>query len=554
MMRTVRKITLHRPLWTLASLMIALVIMIPVLVIAAYWFLPSKEIWEHLVETVLAEYVINSLLLMLGVVVIAGTTGTLTAYLTATYDFAGRRVLSILLLLPLAYPGYIISFTYAGLLDYAGPVQSTLRAIFGFTSKQDYWFPDIMSLSGAIVVLSLVLYPYVFIIARPIFLTNSALLQDVARTFGCSRIKTFFKVSLPLARPAIVAGTSLALMEALNNYGTVKYYGVSTFTTGIYRAWFGLEDIPSAARLATLLMIFVFGLILLERWQRRNLVVTNTENAHRTCKPEKLSGITQTVVIILCLAPVFLGFIIPTVQLCAWAIENIERAYSAEFITLVKNSLTMALVTAAMITIFAMVLNFSARIGEGKILTISNRVATMGYAIPGSVISVGILIPLANIDNFVDSLMFDTFEISTGLLLSGSLFALGYGYTIRFLAVSYNSIDAGYSRIPQEIDSSASMLGAKPVRLLGRIHIPLIRKSLLAALLLAFIDIMKELPATLILCPFNFDTLATRTYELATEEMLPESSIYALAIVVMGLIPVLLLTKLSNENTKKFNH
>jgi len=527
--------------------MIALVIMVPVLVIATYWFMPSGDIWEHLVDTVLADYVINSLLLMLGVVIIAGSTGTITAYITATYDFEGKKLFTVLLLLPLAYPGYIISFTYAGMLDYAGPVQSTIRTLLGYTSKQDYWFPEVMSLGGVIVILSLVLYPYVFIIARPVFLTNSVLLQDVAKTFGCSRAKSFFKISLPLARPAIVAGTSLALMEALNNYGTVKYFGVSTFTTGIYRAWFGLEDMPSAARLATLLMLFVFGLILLERWQRRNLVVTNTENVQGTYQPEKLKGFARFAAFIICLTPVLLGFIVPTIQLGAWAVGNIERALSPEFLMLIKNSLTMALCTAAMITIFAMILRFSARIGEGKILTVSNRIATMGYAIPGSVISVGILIPLANLDNFVDGVMFESFGISTGLLLSGSLFALGYGYTIRFLAVSYNSIDAGYSKLPQEMDSSAALLGARPMRILGRIHLPLIKRSILAALLLAFIDIMKELPATLILRPFNFDTLATRTYELATEEMLPESSIYALAIVVMGLIPVLLLTKLSNE-------
>jgi len=473
--------------------------------------------------------------------------GTITAYITATFNFRCKKLFCVLLLLPLAYPGYIISFTYAGILDYAGPVQSTLRDIFGFTSKQDYWFPEVMSLGGAIVILSLVLYPYVFIITRPVFLANSVLLQDVAKTFGCSRLKSFFKISLPLARPAIVAGTSLALMEALNNYGTVKYFGVSTFTTGIYRAWFGLEDMPSAARLATILMLFVFGLILLERWQRRNLVVTSTENVQGTYQPEKLNGFGQIAAFATCLIPVLLGFIIPTVQLIFWAVEHLERALTPEFLILVKNSISMALCTAGIITLFALVLRFSARIGEGRVLSISNRIATMGYAIPGSVISVGILIPLANLDNFVDSMIYESFGISTGLLLSGSLFALGFGYTIRFLAVSYNSIDAGYSKLPQAMDSSASMLGAKPLRILGRIHLPLIKKSLFAALLLAFIDIMKELPATLILRPFNFDTLATRTYELATEEMLPESSIFALTIVIMGLIPVLLLTKLSNN-------
>ena len=548
-----KELQLHRPLWTLASLAIALVIMVPVLTIAAYWFLPSGEIWQHLVDTVLADYISNSLLLMTGVVVIAGSIGTITAYITATFDFPYKRTFNVLLLLPLAYPGYIISFTYAGILDYAGPVQTTIRTTFSFSSKMDYWFPDIMSLWGAIVVLSLVLYPYVFIITRPVFLNNSILLQDVARTFGCSRIKTFFTISLPLARPAIVAGSSLALMEALNNYGTVKYYGVSTFTTGIYRAWFGLEDMPSAARLATLLMLFVFGLILIERWQRRNIVVTNTENVQGTYQPEKLKGWYRLIAFSICAAPVMLGFIIPTLQLCYWSRNHLEKIISPEFIELAKNSITMALCTGVIITILALILRFSSRIGQGKLLIICNRIATMGYAIPGSVVSVGILIPLANLDNYIDGLMLESFNISTGLLLSGTLFALGYGYTIRFLAVSYNSIDAGYTNLPLELDNSASMLGAKPLRILGSIHLPLIKRSMAAALLLGFIDIMKELPATLILRPFNFDTLATRTYELATEEMLPESSIYALAIVLLGLLPILLLTKLSSTANKENN-
>lgn len=540
----------QRPGWTISTVAIALLVSLPVFVVFSYWLQPGSDTWSHLVDTVLTDYVVNSLLLMLGVTLCTGVIGTTTAWIIAQYRFPAHKFVRTLLILPLAFPGYIVSFAYAGMLDYAGPVQTTIRTVFGFATKRDYWFPDIMSLGGAVVVLSLVLYPYVYLITLPVFEHNTANLQEVAKTFGYSGWRRFFKISLPLARPAIVGGTSLALMEALNNFGTVQYYGVSTFTTGIYRTWFSLGDLPSAARLSGILLIFVLTLFFVEQWQRRKIkVVQGTISGGENVK-DSLTGIRKWSAFIVCLIPALLGFIIPFVQLGYWAVINAAEVINETFYTILWNSLSLAIGVAGLIMILALILVYAARITENRYIRLLSRVATMGYAVPGSVISVGILIPLAWFDNSLDSFMEQTFGISTGLLLSGTIIAVSVGYIIRFLAVAYNSVQAGFGRVPIELDQTSTSLGCSPSRTLWKVHLPLVRKSLIAAVLIGFIDIMKELPATLILRPFNFDTLATKAYELAAEEMLPHAAVYAICIVLAGLIPVIFLNHLTNKEKK----
>ncbi len=545
------KFKLKRPLWVIVSTVLTICMFMPILTITSYWFIPGGSVWEHICSTVLKDYIYNTLVITFGVAFIAGSIGTLTAWLIVVFDFPFKKTINILLMLPLAIPGYIISFTYAQIFNYAGPIQSSIRALFGFESKRDYYFPEIMNLGGVVFVLSIVLYPYVYMIVKPVFQRNSYTLIEVAKTFGYSRFKSFFSISLPLARGAIVAGTSLALMEALNNFATVKYYGVTTFTTGIYRAWFSLESLPAAARLSSILAGFILFIFFIEKWQRGNIKSSFTANSSLEVTVEKTNSFYKYLFMIICLTPPLLGFIIPVIQLLLWSFKHIGNLNFTEYLILLKNSVFMAVIVSLLIVLISIFLIASLRLIGNRFLKICNQISILGYAIPGSVIAIGIMIPLAKIDNSLDMFFTNYFGFSTGLLLSGSIFALAYGYIIRFIAVGYNAIDAGYSKIPIETDHAASLLGAGPLKIISFIHLPIIKLSLVSALLLSFIDIMKELPATLILRPFNFDTLATKTYELTEEEMLPEASFYALSIILISLIPIVYLTLLHSKFKKR---
>ena len=549
-------LSLPRIPWIAFSILTATIICLPLVTVLYYWFKPTTEIWDHLASTVLKSYVINSLLLAGGVFLLSSVIGTSLAWVTSRYQFFGRRSVEWLSILPLAFPTYIIGFTYAGLLDYLGPIQTTIRQLFGFQTKSDYWFPDIMTLPGAIILMSFVLYPYVYLIVKPVFETQSHQLEYAARTLGCSRLKLFFKINLPLARPAIIAGASLALMEALNDFGTVSYFGIPTFTTGIYRTWFNLGDLSAAARLSSILVLFVFTIFFIEQQQRRHLYrsINDTQGVNQS--KNKLRGLTAIGTLIVCLMPFLLGFFVPALQLFSWAIQRLSVFNDPDFYFMILRSFGMAFTVALIITAIAFILRYSARIlqNRSQIIETANRFSTLGYAIPGSVISVGILIPLAFIDHRLNDLTQAIGGWSVGLILSGSLIALGFGYMVRFLVVGYNAIDAGFSNIANQLCQTSFSLGLSPLRTLFRVHLPLARGSIIAAVILIMVDILKELPATLILRPFNFDTLATRTYELAVEEQLPDASIYALAIVILGLAPILFLTKLINplrESNKK---
>ncbi|HMM44767.1 MAG TPA: iron ABC transporter permease [Candidatus Macondimonas sp.] len=528
--------------WTWTILVIAAVLALPVLAVFAHVFVPAGDVWLHLRETVLRDYAVNSMILTVGVgagVLLLGIPG---AWLVSLCEFPGRRWFEWALLAPLAMPAYIIAYTYTGMLDFAGPIQTQIRAWTGW-GWGDYWFPQIRSLPGAIVMLSLVLYPYVYLLSRAAFLEQSVCVLEVSRTLGAGPWTSFRRVALPLARPAIVAGLSLALMETLADYGTVEYFGVPTFTTGIFRTWFGLADPAAAAQLASVLMTFVFVLIVLERHSRRRARFFHTSGRYSRLPRYRLTGWRKVGAVVLCLLPVAFGFVIPGAQLGCWALATPEVWMHREFLRLMGNSLSLASIAAALAVLLAVIMAYGKRLRPAMPIRAAVRVAGMGYAIPGTVIAVGVMLPFAWLDNTTDDLMRQYFGVSTGLILSGTLAAVVFAYCVRFLAVSLQTVEAGLAKIKPSMDDAARSLGMGPLQVLRRVHLPILRGSLLTALVLVFVDVLKELPATLILRPFNFNTLAVRAFELASDERLADSSSAALAIVLVGIVPVVLLSR-----------
>jgi iron(III) transport system permease protein len=529
--------------WSLATLLIALLISTPILTVASNIFVSTGEIWAHLASTVLDDYIRNSLWLMIGVGFGVFVIGVGTAWLVTMYQFPGYRFFEWGLLLPMAMPAYIMAYTYTHFLDYAGPFQQALRSLFGW-GIGDYWFPEIRSVGGAIIVMSLVFYPYVYLLARAAFLEQSVSLLEASRGLGCTVWQSFYKVALPLARPSIVAGMSLALMETLNDFGTVEYFGVQTFTTGIYRTWFGLGERTAAAQLAAFLLFFILLLILLERWSRNKIDFQQSGSSRYKKLPDyTLTGFKRFLGWSACFLPVLFGFLIPVVILAEMMITNFSQAVDARFAEYALNSLILAGITGVLAVIIALIMAYSRRLSPSPLTRTSTRIGSMGYAIPGSVIAVGILIPLGWFDNTLDAWLRSTFGISSGLLFSGTIIALIFAYLVRFLAVSYNAVESSLAKITVSMDEAAQGLGYRFSTILRKIHMPMMSGSLFAAFMLVFLDVMKELPATLIVRPFNFDTLAVQVYRLASDERLAESSGAALAIVLAGIIPVILLSK-----------
>ena len=528
--------------WKLGIVLVAGVLCLPIFTIVSFLFEPNNEIWRHLADTVLVEYLTNSALLVLGVAVGTLIIGVGCAWLTSLCTFPGKRVFAWALLMPLAFPGYIIAYTYTGMFDFAGPVQTWLRELTGW-GYQDYYFPEVRSLGGAVTLFTLVLYPYVYLLARAAFLEQSVCVLEVSRTLGCSVWSSFFRVALPLARPAIVAGLSLALMETLADYGMVSFFGLSVFTTGIFRTWFGLGDEVAAAKLASILLLFVFTLVVIERWSRKRAQYHHSSNRYSRLPQYQLQGLRAILAFTAWFLPLFLGFLLPAGQLLAWGLQTYEYMVDDSFLTLTWHSIVLAALAASLAVGLALFLAYGKRqFGNGTVIA-SVRVVATGYAIPGTVVAVGVIIPLAWFDNRLDSWLFDSFGISTGLLLSGSLFALLFAYLVRFLAISVQSVESGLGKIRHSMDDAARSLAYTPAQILLRVHLPLMKATVLTAFLIVFVDVMKELPATLILRPFDFNTLAVRAYELAGDERLADSSTAALMIVAVGLLPVLLLSR-----------
>jgi len=527
------------PALALIAGVIALLLSLPILNILWMGLNGSMAVWQHLWQTVLSDYVINSFLLMLGVA--AGTLllGVPSAWLTANCEFPLHRLTSLLLMLPMAMPAYIIAYTYTGLLDFAGPIQSWIRETTGLRYGE-YWFVNIHSIAGAISMLSLVLYPYVYLLARAAFLSQPAHLYDASRTLGHSNWQTFRRVSLPLARPAIVAGLMLALMETLSDYGTVQYFGVSTFTTGIFRTYYGFGDENASSLLAMVLLVFVLTLYSIEKYSRKRIGYHATAESSSRTDRIQLSGFKGWLALLFCLLPPLLGFVLPASLLFNWSLDSTEWQEAA-FGRLALHSFLLALAASLIAALLALLLGYAMRLHQTRPVRVAVQFSSMGYALPGTIIAIGVMTLLSWLDHSLVVQLESWFGLDLGLLFSGSLFALLMAYSIRFLTVSMGAVNSGLLAIKPSIDASARLLGRKPLQLLKEVHIPLLRGSVLTALLIVFVDVMKELPATLILRPFNFNTLAVRAYELASDERLYDAAPASLTIVLVGLLPVILL-------------
>jgi len=527
--------------WALATLLVAGLVTLPVLTVLGFVVAPSPRVWAHLLETVLGAYVLNTFGLMLGVG--AGTLiiGVGTAWLVVMCRFPGRRIFEWALLLPLAMPTYVIAYAYTDFLQFIGPVQTFLREFFAW-GRNDYWFPNIRSLGGAIALMSLVLYPYVYLLTRAAFMEQSVCALEVARTLGRGPWRLFTGVAVPLARPAIVGGLALALMETLNDFGAVQFFGVDTFTTGIYRTWFGMGEAAAAAQLAACLLVFVIALLGLERWSRRSARFHHPTARYRELPQYRLARGRALLASAACAVPVLVGFVLPAALLLEMHFSAGDPLLGPRMAGFAWNSLRLAGVTAVVAVSLAVIIGYGVRMSPGRLTSMAARIASVGYAIPGSVIAVGILIPLGWADQQINLFAREHFGVLPGLLLTGTMVALVYAYVVRFLAVSFNSVESSLTRITPNMDAASRTLGKTAARTLALVHLPVMRSSLLAAAILVFVDVMKELPATVILRPFDFDTLAVRAFELASDERLAQAATSALGIVVVGIIPVIVLS------------
>jgi iron(III) transport system permease protein len=528
--------------WSSLTLLVAGLVALPIAVVLAHVAVPSPAVWGHLVDTVLARYVVNTLGLIAGVGTGTLVIGVGTAWLVVMCRFPGRRLFEWALLLPLAVPTYVIAYAYTDLLQYPGPVQTALRDWFEW-GRDDYFFPEIRSLGGAVAVMSLVLYPYVYLLARSAFTEQSACALEVGRSLGRGPWRLFTRVAMPLARPAIVGGVALALMEALNDFGAVQFFGVDTFTTGIYRTWFGLGEPVAAAQLAACLLLFVLVLLFVERWSRRGRRFHQATGSYRELPQYRLGRVRGLLAMLACLLPVTAGFLVPGGVLLALHIDVGDPLFGARFLEFAWNSLRLATVSAIVAVTLAVLIGYGVRLEPRPATRGAARLASVGYAVPGSVIAVGVLIPLGWLDQQINLAARQTLGVMPGLLLTGTMVALVYAYVVRFLAVSFNTVEASLARVTPTMDAASRTLGQTPARTLARVHLPVMRSSLLAAGLLVFVDVMKELPATIILRPFDFDTLAVRAFELASDERLAQASTSSLAIVAVGILPVIVLSR-----------
>ncbi len=497
--------------------------------------------WESLAQTVLPRYTATTVQLVAMVSLGTFVIGTSTAWLVTTCRFPGVRVFEVLLALPLAFPAYVLAYAYTDLLDHPGAVQTWLRALTGW-GPRDYWFPEIRSLPGAAAMLTLVLYPYVYLLARAAFLAQSFGGYQAARVLGHGPWGAFFRVSLPMARPAIAGGVLLAVMETIADFGTVAHFGVQTFATGIYQAWFSLGDRVAAAQLALCLLTVALLLAILERVQR-GAAKRYPPRTGGHMPPQVLQGTAALGAWVACALPVFLGFVLPVLILGNMALSAEQSLFSARYIGFMRNSLMLAGIAALVTVGAAVMLGMTARLRRTRVTRTLTLIAGIGYAVPGGVIAVGLMVPFAAFDNGLDAWMRAQFDISTGLLLTGSIWVLVLAYMVRFIAAALSAFDTGVTAVNPHIDDAARTLGQSPGGLMRRVHLPLMKTSLLTGLLIVFVDVMKELPATLIMRPFNMDTLAVQAYRLASDERLAQAAVPSLVIVAFGLLPVILLCR-----------
>lgn len=526
-------------LWRLASFVVAAVVAVPILVVALAWFFPAHAVWRHLADTVLLELVGNTVVLVLGVGTGVLVLGVGLAWLTAMCHFPGRRFFEWALMLPLAIPAYVLAFVAIGLFDYSGPVQTALRAWFG---AGKVWFPPIRSTGGVITVMVLAFYPYVYMLARAAFLSQGRSMLETGRVFGLSPYRAFLRVALPMARPAIAAGMALALMETLADFGAVAVFNYDTFTTAIYKAWVGLFSINAAAQLASLLLLFAALALLSEqhlRGRARYNLSLNPEREQRY----RLSGTRAAGASLIAGLVLAAAFFIPIAQLIVWLWQEGYRDFDLRYFRFSTNTVMLGAAAACTTTLAALLLAYTYRLKPDHIVRAAVRFATLGYALPGSVLAVGIMLSFVWLDQRFNDLVLRWFGAEPGPLLAGSLIALILAYGVRFMAVAYGPVDSAFERIRPSLWQAARCFGATNWEILWRISVPLLRTGLASAALLVFVEVMKEMPATLLLRPFGWDTLATRIFQMTSEGQWERAALPAITLVLVGLIPVILLVR-----------
>lgn len=514
---------------TISSVFLTLLIVIPAFTLFSNIFIQTDN-WSHLIETVLFEYIFNSLYIMIGVGILTIILGFSTAYITTFFEFVGSKFYHYALILPFAIPTYIMSYIYGGMFDITGSVTTFILNLLGKNLNEIYFF-DIMSIEGAIIVVSLVLYPYVYLISKTYLKSESSSIIDASKSFGLTNFQIFYKVILPISRPAIVAGSILAVMEAVADYGVMDYFGVSTFVTGIFRTWLGMGSVEDASKLASILMIFIFILIFLERFQRRNRRYKSSGRDFKPIKKEKLKGIYAFLAFIICFIPFFFGFLLPFSQMSYWFYISYEEIIDKDFLQILYQTLALGIGSAILITIFAFVIVYTVRVHKSKFADYLVQISKLGYSIPGAVVAVGILSFFAIIDKNLD------------FLISGTIIAIVFGYLVRFIAISINNYESGFSKIPQSYDDACSTMKIGSFQTFFKVVLPLIKNSIMVSFIIIFIEVIKELPLTMILRPFNFDTLAVLSHELVTQSQIIESSVPAMFIVLFGIISVLILAR-----------
>jgi iron(III) transport system permease protein len=529
------------PFWTAFPALSAAVLALPLATIAVLAFTAPGNVWPQLARTVLPSVLLDTAVLLLGVGLLTLAFGACTAWLVTMCRFPGRALLDRLLVLPLAVPTYIVAYAYVELLDYAGPVQGVLRALFGWQSARDYWFPEVRSMGGAILIMSAVLYPYVYLSARASFVQQSVCVLEVARTLGRTSAGVLWSVALPLARPALAGGVALVGMECLNDLGATQYLGVRTLSVSIYTTWLQQSNLGGAAQIALVALVIVVALVLAERAARGESRFHHSTGRYRAIPFTDLDGWRGAAAAGFCALPVVVGFVAPCALLAAQATAHVSEVLDTGFWQAARNSIGVAAVAAAVTVALGLLLAYAQRVAPNAVVRTAVANASLGYALPGTVLALGLIIPLAAFDNRLDALLRASLGVSSGLLLSGSLFVIVLAYTIRFLAVALSALEAGFGRLSPNLDAAARTLGETALSALWRVHIPLLAPALGAAALLVFVDAMKELPATLLMRPFNFETLATHVYSYAGLEQFEAATPGALMIVLVGLVPVLLL-------------
>ncbi|MCX9113914.1 iron ABC transporter permease [Aeromonas veronii] len=525
--------------WMTGSWATALLLGLPVIALLFSAFSAEGELFRHLADTVLLDYLGNTLGLVVGVVLLSLLFGVPTAWLVAMCQVPGRRALQWALMLPMAMPSYIVAYVYTDLLDYSGPLQAGLRALFGWISPADYWFPAIRSLGGAAWVLALVLFPYVYLLARASFLEQSVSLIHSSRLLGCTPWQSFRRLSLPLARPAIMVAVSLVAMETLADFATVHFFAINTLTTAVYDTWLGYGSLATAAKLSCLMLLAVVLLIALERRSRSRQQVFQKSMGHEQPLRYPLKGMSRALAAFWCWGLVLAGFGLPFVILLDYGVRYFELSWTPEFVRFAGNSLAISALTALLAMGIALQLGFFRRLDGGIKSLLPLRIAAMGYAMPGTVLAIGVLVPLTALDFAINDLAEWFGRQGPGLLLTGTITAIVFGYLVRFVAIAIGSVESSMGKISPSLDMAARSLGQGDGGMLRRVHLPLVRRGLFAGAMLVFIESMKELPAALLLRPFNFDTLATHVYQFVSDEMLERGALGAIVIVLVGLLPLI---------------